>query len=55
MPDNAHPLQHIFAALMDMQQDANNYIQKISNITQPFTEISIIYFRELWAYRTIPK
>ena len=28
MPDNASPKYNIFAASMDIQQDANNYVQK---------------------------
>ena len=37
---------------MDIEQDVNNYMQKI---TQSFPEIlAIRYFREFWAYWTIP-
>ena len=50
MSDNANPKQQTLVASMDIQQDANNYMQKIKKITQPFPEILVIYyFRELWA------
>ena len=42
MPDNASPKQHILVASMDIQQDANNYMQKINKIAQPFLEILVI-------------
>ena len=45
----------MLVASMDSEQDANNYMQKINKITQPFLEILVIYyFGELWACRTIP-
>ena len=35
---------------MDIQQDANNYMQKINKITQPSPEVLVIcYLSELWA------
>ena len=40
---------------MDIQQDPNNYMQKMNKITQPFPEILVIcYYGEVWACWTIP-
>ena len=48
MPDNVSPKWHIFVASMDIYQDANNYLQKINKITQPFPKILVICcYREL--------
>ena len=42
MPDNVSPKQQILVASMDIQQNANDYMQKINTITQPFLEILVI-------------
>ena len=47
MPDNANPKQQVLVASIDIQQDANNYIQKINKITQPFPEILVICFFQI--------
>ena len=50
MADKVSLNEQILEASMDIQQDANNYMQKINKITQPSPDILVMcYFRELWA------
>ena len=50
MADKVSLNEQILEASMDIQQDANNYMQKINKITQLSPDILVMcYFRELWA------
>ena len=55
MADKVSLNEQILEASMDIQQDANNYMQKINKITKLSPDILVMcYFRELWACWNIP-
>ena len=55
MSNNTSPKYQILVVSMDIEQDANNYMQKFNKIMQPSPEILVIcYFKELLTCWTLP-